>query len=192
LRNRNEAPAALILPAEFSKNLSCAKPSAVELLTDPGQWQALEAIKVVMLLADRETASLDDPFSQVLADTARTQHHGQPPVVPFPGTEQSRLQPHVCTAHTNLHRVDRTARREVWNTSARLSISPITPACLLGGKVLARVIVGTAQLLLLLTIGHLVLRPRPWPFTVRTHPSRDRGRLDDLLCRSGGLVGLHT
>jgi hypothetical protein len=45
---------------------------------------------------------------------------------------------------------------EVWNTSARLSISPITTACLLGGKLLARLIVGTAQLLLLLLFGHFV------------------------------------
>ena len=45
---------------------------------------------------------------------------------------------------------------EVWGTSARLSIAPVPPASLLGGKLLARLIVGTAQLLLLLVFGHFV------------------------------------
>ena len=62
----NDAPAALILPAELSKHYLGQKPSTVQLLTDPAQWRELAAIKVVMLLADRETASLGDPFSQEL------------------------------------------------------------------------------------------------------------------------------
>ena len=45
---------------------------------------------------------------------------------------------------------------EVWNTSARLCIAPISAASALGGKLLARAVVGTAQLLLLLLFGHLV------------------------------------
>ena len=62
----NDAAAALILPPELSKRYLAQKPSNVELLIDPAQWQELEAIKIVMLLADRETASLGDPFSQEL------------------------------------------------------------------------------------------------------------------------------
>jgi hypothetical protein len=64
--DENDAPAALILPPETSKRYLTARPSTVELLTDPAQWRELEAIKVIMLLADRETASLGDPFSQEL------------------------------------------------------------------------------------------------------------------------------
>src|ERR1700737_4799306 len=64
--DENNAPAALILPAEMSKRYLTQKPSTIELLTDPAQWRELEAIKVVLLLADRETASLGDPFSQEL------------------------------------------------------------------------------------------------------------------------------
>src|SRR5260370_533226 len=45
---------------------------------------------------------------------------------------------------------------EVWGTSGRLSVAPVPPASLLGGKLLARLIVGTAQLLLLLLFGHFV------------------------------------
>ena len=64
--DENNAPAALILPAEMSKRYLTQKPSTIELLTDPAEWRELEAIKVIMLLADRETASLGDPFSQEL------------------------------------------------------------------------------------------------------------------------------
>jgi hypothetical protein len=62
----NRAPAALILPAELSKHYLAQKPSIVELLTDPAQWQELDAIKVAMLVADRDTASENDPLSQEL------------------------------------------------------------------------------------------------------------------------------
>ena len=63
---RNKAPAALILPAGMSKRYLSEKPTSIELLTDPAQWEALQAIEVVLLLADREAATLGDPFSQEL------------------------------------------------------------------------------------------------------------------------------
>jgi hypothetical protein len=59
----NDAAAALIVPPELSKRYLTQRPTSIELLTDPAQWRELEAIKVVMLLADRETATLGDPFS---------------------------------------------------------------------------------------------------------------------------------
>jgi hypothetical protein len=164
----NEAPAALILPAELSKHYLAQKPSAVELLTDPAQWQALEAIKVVMLLADRETASLGDPFSQDLLTVHERSITGNR--LSFSSLEQNIpgfslmfvLLTLIFTVSISLR------EEEVWNTSARLSISPITTACLLGGKLLARVIVGTAQLLLLLMFGHSVygLRLGHSPFAI--------------------------
>jgi len=42
------------------------KLSVIELLTDLAQWTELQAIKVILLLADREAATLGDPFSQEL------------------------------------------------------------------------------------------------------------------------------
>jgi ABC-2 type transport system permease protein len=45
---------------------------------------------------------------------------------------------------------------EVWGTSGRLSVAPVAPAIVLGGKLLARLIIGTAQLLVLLLFGHFV------------------------------------
>jgi ABC-2 type transport system permease protein len=152
----NDAPAALILPPELSKRYLAQKPSTVELLTDPAQWQELEAIKVVMLLADRETASLGDPFSQELLTVSERSITGDH--LSFSALEQNipgfSLMFVLLTLIFSVSLALR--EEEVWNTSARLSIAPISPASLLGGKLLARLIVGTAQLLLLLLFGHFV------------------------------------
>jgi ABC-type multidrug transport system permease subunit len=152
----NDAPAALILPRELSKRYLAQKPTSVELLTDPAQWQELEAIKVVMLLADRETASLGDPFSQELLTLQERNITGDH--VSFSSLEQNipgfSLMFVLLTLIFSVSLALR--EEEVWGTSRRLSIAPMAPASLLGGKLLARLIVGTAQLLLLLLFGHFV------------------------------------
>ena len=152
----NDAPAALILPPELSKHYLAEKPTIVELLTDPAQWRELEAIKVVMLLADRETASLGDPFSQELLkvqDRSITGDH-----VAFSSLEQNipgfSLMFVLLTLIFSVSLALR--EEEVWSTSARLAVAPVRPASLLAGKLLARIVVGTAQLLLLLLFGHFV------------------------------------
>ncbi len=154
--DENNAPAALILPREMSKRYLAEKPSTVELLTDPAQWRELEAIKVIMLLADRETASLGDPFSQELLDVQERSITGDR--FSFSSLEQNIpgfslmfvLLTLIFSVSLDLR------EEEVWGTSGRLSVAPISPAALLGGKLLARLIVGTAQLLLLLLFGHFV------------------------------------
>jgi ABC-type multidrug transport system permease subunit len=152
----NDAPAALTLPPELSKRYLAQKPSTVDLLTDPAQWQELEAIKVVMLLADRETASLGDPFSQDLLTVRERSITGNH--LSFSSLEQNipgfSLMFVLLTLIFSVSLALR--EEEVWNTSARLSTAPATPAEILGGKLLARSIVGTAQLLLLLLFGHFV------------------------------------
>ena len=152
----NDAPAALILPPELSKHYLAQKPSKVELLTDPAQWQALDAVKVVMLLADRETASLGDPFSQELLSVHERSVTGDH--LSFSALEQNipgfSLMFVLLTLIFSVSLALR--EEEIWNTSTRLSIAPISAASLLGGKLLARLIVGTAQLLLLLLFGHFV------------------------------------
>ena len=152
----NDAPAALILPAELSKRYLAEKPTTVEFLTDPAQWRELEAIKVVMLLADRETASLGEPFSQELLtvqDRSITGDH-----VAFSSLEQNI--PGFSLMFVLLTLIFSVAlalrEEEVWGTSARLAVAPVRPASLLAGKLLARIVVGTAQLLLLLLFGHFV------------------------------------
>ena len=152
----NDAPAALILPPELSKRYLAEKPSTVNLLTDPAQWRELEAIKVVMLLADRETASLGDPFSQELLTVRERSITGAH--VSFSSLEQNipgfSLMFVLLTLIFSVSLALR--EEEVWGTSARLSVAPLPPASLLGGKLLARLVVGTAQLLLLLLFGHFV------------------------------------
>src|SRR5215472_7234311 len=152
----NAAPAALVLPPELSKRYLAQKPSTVELLTDPAQWQQLQAIKVVMLLADRETASLGDPLGQELLTVRERSITGDS--LAFSSLEQNipgfSLMFVLLTLIFSVSLALR--EEEVWNTGTRLSIAPIAPASLLGGKLLARLIVGTAQLLLLLLFGHFV------------------------------------
>jgi ABC-type multidrug transport system permease subunit len=152
----NDAPAALILPRELSKRYLTQKPSTVQLLTDPAQWRELEAVKVVMLLADRETSSLGDPFSQELLTVRERNITGDH--VSFSSLEQNipgfSLMFVLLTLIFSVSLALR--EEEVWGTSARLSVAPMRPASLLGGKLLARLVVGTAQLLLLLVFGHFV------------------------------------
>jgi len=152
----NDAPAALILPAELSKHYLGQKPSTVQLLTDPAQWRELAAIKVVMLLADRETASLGDPFSQELLTIREDNIVGDH--VSFSSLEQNipgfSLMFVLLTLIFSVSLALR--EEEVWGTSARLSVAPMPAASILGGKLLARLVVGTAQLLLLLLFGHFV------------------------------------
>ena len=133
----NDAPAALILPAEMSKRYLTQKPSTIELLTDPAQWRELEAIKVIMLLADRETASLGDPFSQELLTVKEQSITGNQPS--FSSLEQNIpgfslmfvLLTLIFSVSLDLQ------EEEVWGTNRRLSIAPVSPAVLLGGKLLA-------------------------------------------------------
>jgi ABC-type multidrug transport system permease subunit len=150
----NDAPAALILPPELSKRYLAQKPSTVELLTDPAHWQELEAVKVVMLLADRETASLGDPFSQELLTVRERSVNGDS--LSFSSLEQNipgfSLMFVLLTVIFSVSLALR--EEEVWKTSVRLSIAPVNAASLLGVKLLARLVIGIAQLLLLLLFGH--------------------------------------
>src|SRR6202048_3044322 len=138
--DQNDAPAALILPAEMSKRYLTQKPSTVELLTDPAQWRELEAVKGVMLLADRETSSLGDPFSQELLTVRERNITGDH--VSFSSLEQNIPGFSLMfVLLTLIFSVSLGLREgEVWGTSERLSVAPVPPASLLGGKLLARLV----------------------------------------------------
>lgn len=153
---RNKAPAALILPAGLSKRYLTEKPTNIELLTDPAQWEALQAIKVVMLLADRDAATLGDPFSQELLHLDERSITGDR--LSFSGLDQHLpgfslmfvLLTMVFTVSIGLR------EEEVWGTDTRLSVAPIGRSAVLGGKLMARIIVGIAQLMVLLLFAHFV------------------------------------
>lgn len=152
----NNAPAALILPAQLSKRYLTSRPSTIELLTDPAQWKELQAIKVIMLLADRETASLGDPFRQELLTIHERSITGDR--LSFSSLEQNIPGFSLMFVMLTLvFGVSLSLREEeVWGTASRLKVAPLPAVVVLGGKLLARLIISTAQLLVLLLFGHFV------------------------------------
>lgn len=150
----NKAPALLLLPAGMSKRYLTEKASTIQLLTDPAQWTELQAIKVILLLADREAASLGDPFSEELLKFDERSLTGKR--LKFTSLEQNVPGFSVMFVLLNLiFSVSFGLRdEESWGTSTRLSMAPVSQAVVLGGKLLARLLIGTAQLLVLLLFGH--------------------------------------
>ncbi len=152
----NKAPAMLVMPAGMSKRYLTEKPSTIELLTDPAKWTELQAIKVVFLLADRDAASLGDPFSEKLLDMSERSLTGSRMEL----TTIEQNLPGFSVMFVLLSLIFSVAfglrDEETWGTSGRLSITPVSQATILGGKLLARIVVGTAQLLVLLLFAHFV------------------------------------
>lgn len=152
----NNAAAALVLPRGLSKRYLTERPSKIELLTDPAQWKELAAIKVILLLADREAASIADPLSQDLITIDERNITGLR--LSFSSLEQNIpgfslmfvLLTLAFTVPLGLR------EEEIWGTSVRLMVAPLSQATILGGKLLARLVVGIAQLLILLVFGHLL------------------------------------
>lgn len=150
-----KAPAMLVLPGGMSKRYLTEKPSKIELLTDPAQWTELQAIKVIFLLADREAASLGDPFEENLLEIEERSLTGQR--LKFTSLEQNVPGFSVMFVLLNLILSVAYGLRdeEDWGTNRRLAISPVPHWQILGGKLLARIIVGVIQLLILLLFGRL-------------------------------------
>jgi ABC-type multidrug transport system permease subunit len=150
----NIAPALLVLPEGMSKRYLTERPSTIELLTDPAQWTELQAIKVIMLLADREAASLGDPFGEELLKIQERSLTGTR--LSFSSLEQNI--PGFSIMFVLLNMIFSVAYglrdEEIWGTSRRLAVAPVSQAEVLGGKLIARLIVGTVQLLILLLFGH--------------------------------------
>jgi len=153
--DQNVAAAALVLPRGMSKRYLREEPSTLELLTDPAKWRELQAIKIVMLLADRETASLADPFHQELIKLKERS-------ITADRRSFSSLEQNIpgfslmFVLLTLTFSVPLDLREEeVWGTSGRLSVAPVSPVAVLTGKLMARLLIGTLQLLILLLFGHL-------------------------------------
>jgi ABC-2 type transport system permease protein len=152
---QNIAPAMLVLPEGMSKRYLTERPSTMELLTDPAQWTELAAIKVIMLLADREAATLGDPFHEELLAIEERPLTGER--LKFSSLEQHI--PGFSVMFVLLSLVFSVSfglrEEEAWGTSMRLSVAPVSQTVILGGKLLARLVVGTTQLIVLLVFGHL-------------------------------------
>jgi ABC-2 type transport system permease protein len=152
----NRAPALLVLPGGLSKNYLTERASKIELLTDPASWTELQAIKMALMLADREASSLGDPFAEELLELEERSLTGS--WLKFTSLEQN--VPGFAMTFVLLSMIFGVAfgmrDEEAWGTSARLAVAPVPHGVVIAGKLLARLIVGTAQLLLLLLFGHLV------------------------------------
>src|SRR6185436_12599085 len=57
VRDANDAAAAIVLPAQLSKRYLQGRPSEIELLTDPAAGSDVEAVKVLLLLMDKQAAA---------------------------------------------------------------------------------------------------------------------------------------
>jgi ABC-2 type transport system permease protein len=152
----NAAPAVLILPAGFSRRFRAAQPSTLELLTDPARGQELEAVRVLLLLADRKLANFEDPFAQDLL-------HLQERSVTTEQADLPRLEQRVpgltvtFVLLSMVMSIALTAHDESANSiNARLLAAPVSRTLLLSGRALAWVLVGTVQVLVLLVVGHAV------------------------------------
>jgi ABC-2 type transport system permease protein len=152
----NEAPAALILPAGLSERFSRNEPTNIELWTDPAQAGRLEAIRVIFLLAAREAGSIDDPFEKDLLTIKERSLTTRQLEVPrldqrVPGlTVMFVLMNMVFSVPLGLW------EEELHGTDRRLRVAPVSSATVLSAKLLARVLIGTAQLLAFLLFGHFM------------------------------------
>lgn len=152
----NRAAAALVLPGGLSKRYLTNKQTTIELLIDPAQWEELQAIRVIFLLADREAASLGDPFGEellTLEERSLTARH-----LRFSSLEQH--VPGFSIMFVLMSLIFSVAfglrDEEIWGTSRRLAMAPVSQTAVLGGKLLARIVVGVAQLSILLLFGRVV------------------------------------
>jgi ABC-type multidrug transport system permease subunit len=154
VRDANAAPAAVVLPAGLSKQYLQGRSSELLLLTDPASGSDLEAAKILLLLMDKQAASLADPFAEERI-TLREQN--------LTGTRlsvdafESRV-PGFSLMFVLLAVVFGTAvtmhDERDWGTLARLLVAPGGFTRILVGKVAARFTVGFAQMLILLGWGH--------------------------------------
>ncbi len=147
--------AALVLPERMSKRYLGDKESTLTLLTDPARGIEVETVKALLLLAERDAAELADPFAIKLLVLEEQSLTGERTSIPpfeqhIPGFSLMFVLMGV------LFGVAFGFRDELeWGTFTRLRAAPVPRAAVVGGKLLARFVVGAAQLLLLFSFGHL-------------------------------------
>jgi ABC-2 type transport system permease protein len=153
---KKTAPAAIVVPEHTSKRYLSTRPSTLLLLTDPAKGAAVGAVKAYLLLADRKAAEIADPLSQELLVMEEHNLTGSRSSIPpaeqnVPGFSVMFVMMGVLFGVAfGLH-----DERE-WGVITRLLIAPVSRMSILGGKLLARFVVGLFQLVLLFLYGHFV------------------------------------
>lgn len=172
VRDANKAAAAIVFPPQLSKQYLQGRSSELLLLTDPAAGSDLQAVKVLLLLMEKEAAALADPFAEEKITLAEQNLTGNRLSV----TAFEQNVPGFSLMFVILAVVFGTAMslhdERDWGTLARLLVAPGGFTRILVGKLGARLVVGVAQMLLLLGWGHFVfgisLGSSPWAFLLLT------------------------
>jgi linearmycin/streptolysin S transport system permease protein len=172
VRDANDAAAAIVFPKQLSKQYLQGRSSEIELLTDPAAGSDVEAVKVLLLLIDKEAATLADPFAEEKVSLKERNLTGNRLSV---NAFESRV-PGFALMFVLLAVIFGTALtmhdERDWGTLSRLLVAPggFTPILL--GKLAARYVVGVAQMMLLLGWGRwrfgVSLGASPWAFLLLT------------------------
>jgi ABC-2 type transport system permease protein len=172
VRDKNDAAAAMVFPRSLSKQYLQGRPSEIELLTDPAAGSDVEAVKVLLLLIDKEAAALADPFAEdkiTLRERNLTGHRLA--VNAFEQRVPGFALMFVLMAVVFGTALTMHDERD-WGTLSRLLVAPGGFMRILLGKLGARFVVGVVQMILLLAWGrwmfNVSLGSSPWGFLVLT------------------------
>jgi len=156
VRDKHDAPAAIVFPAKLSKQYLQGRSSEILLLTDPASGTDLQAVKVLLLLMDKEAAALADPFAEEKITLTEQNLTGNRLAV----TVFEQRVPGFALMFVLLAVVFGTSMsmhdERDWGTLARLLVAPGGFTRILLGKLAARFAVGVMQMLVLLAWGHFV------------------------------------
>jgi linearmycin/streptolysin S transport system permease protein len=156
VRDTHRAAAAIVLPARLSKQYLQGRSSEIELWTDPAAGPDLQAVKVLLLLMEKDAAALADPFAEDRITLRESNLTGNRLSITafeqrIPGfTLMFVLLAVVFATSMGMH------DERDWGTLARLLVAPGGFTRILLGKLAARFVVGVLQLLVLLAWGHVV------------------------------------
>jgi ABC-2 type transport system permease protein len=172
VRDTHDAPAAIVFPPKLSKQYLQGRSSEILLLTDPAAGSELGAVKVLLLLMDKEAAALADPFAEEKITLKEQNLTGNRLSV---SVFEERV-PGFALMFVLLAVVFGTAMgmhdERDWGTLSRLLVAPGGFTRILLGKLAARFVVGVVQMLVLLGWGHWMfgvsLGSSPWAFLLLT------------------------
>ena len=156
VRDKHDAAAAIVFPPQLSKQYLQGRSSEILLLTDPAAGSDLGAVKVLLLLMDKEAAALADPFAEDKITLKEQNLTGNRLAV----TVFEQRVPGFALMFVLLAVVFGTSLsmhdEKDWGTMARLLVAPGGFTRILLGKLAARFVVGVLQMLVLLAWGHYV------------------------------------
>jgi len=156
VRDKHDAAAAIVFPQKLSKQYLQGRSSEILLLTDPASGSDLQAVKVLLLLMDKEAAALADPFAEdKITLTEKNLTGNRLSVTVFEQRVPGFALMFVLLAVVFGTSMSMHDERD-WGTLARLLVAPGGFTRILLGKLAARFVVGVLQMLVLLAWGHFV------------------------------------